>query len=274
MNKKALIAQETLEIIKTGNYTINGFPIDIEERVNQSLTGTTLYTPESIDNQSLQPKIKYTTSIQVFNETTLGGAKSLLSIANDKVGVLNFASAKNPGGGFINGAQAQEESLARSSTLYPGLILNTEMYKFNKSRRTYLYSDYMVYSKDVVVFRNDDMDLLEDPYQIDIVTSPAVNLGAIRDNKPSEEKELEEVMLQRMDKMLASFYLNDIKHIVLGAWGCGVFRNSSDNISQYFNSFLGEGGKYEGAFKSIRFSVLDSRNVGTFESFKKLQNDS
>lgn len=267
--KRAEIAQETLDIINKGWYELSGERKEIGTDAKQSIETTKLYRPSDFDKRNVKIPEEKSVEIEVHNETTLVGAKALL--CKGKVGVLNFASAKNPGGGFMGGAQAQEESIARSSSLYPSLVQMSEMYEHNKSHRTYLYSDYMIYSPGVVVFRGDDLNLLDEPYQIDVLTSPAVNVGAILQNKPSELKKVSETMLRRMDRMLSVFVEEGIEHIVLGAWGCGVFRNDPRDVVSYFQDFIGPGGKYEKAFASIRFSVLDTTNRGTFEAFKQLE---
>ena len=104
--------------------------------------------------------------------------------ANHTIGVLNFASAKKPGGGFINGAQAQEESIARSSTLYPSLTTR-EGKKFythyQADPNNAFYTHAMVYSPAVVLFRG-DMGDLKKPIDVDVLTSAAVNAGDVREN--------------------------------------------------------------------------------------------
>jgi len=90
--------------------------------------------------------------------------------------VLNFASATHPGGGFLSGARAQEEYLARSSGLY-ACIRDNPMYAFHRSRSDPHYTNYAVYSPEVPVFRSDDGSLLDEPYTVGIITSPAVNAG-------------------------------------------------------------------------------------------------
>lgn len=144
-----------------------------------------------------------------------------------------------------------------------------EMYKFNASRRTYIYSDYMIYSEGVIFFRNDEMELIQ-PYQVDVLTSPAVNVGAMLQNNRSELAQVDDAMLLRLDKVLAVFAKKGIKHLVLGAWGCGVFRNDPKDVVGYFAHFLGKGGKYEKSFERIRFSVLDTNNRGMYERFAQL----
>lgn len=272
-NNRAEKARETLRILDKGWYYVDDVQVDIAQEVRDSKKNTKLYSPQDLDEllKEAKPEAKYDTLIEVVNETTMEGAVAL-DPKNNKIGVLNFASAKNPGGGFMGGAQAQEESLARSSSLYLSIDQMQEMYKFNQSRKTYVYSDYMIYSDDVVFFRNDQMDLIN-YYQLDVITSPAVNVGAMMQNNRSELAKVDEAMLLRMDKMLALFLKNGVKKLVLGAWGCGVFRNDPKDVVGYFKHFLKNGGKYDGAFERIRFSVLDTNNRGTFTCFSELKSN-
>jgi uncharacterized protein (TIGR02452 family) len=267
-------AQETLDIIKKGFYETENKRINLKEILAKALSKTVLYRPnefEGIINNSLQhaDNQNFKTEFKVLRTTVLKAAKEMAA-NGESVGCLNFASAKNPGGGFLGGALAQEESLALSSTLYPTLMKHYEMYEFNRSRKTYLYSDYMIYSPDVVMFRDDDGELLEDPYQLTILTSPAVNVGAIKNNKPSEIDEVETTMLQRMDKVLAVFAYHGIKHLLLGAWGCGVFQNNPNDIARYFADFLLEG-RYKNCFETVVFAIADRNEDGkNIEAFRKV----
>src|SRR5205823_7936071 len=93
------------------------------------------------------------TRFEVANETTLAAARRLLTAGLRPV-ALNFASATAPGGGFLSGARAQEESLARSSGLYACLVGNA-MYEFHRPRHDPMYTHYAIYSPDVPVFRTD-----------------------------------------------------------------------------------------------------------------------
>lgn len=270
MNKdRASVAQQTLTILEIGTYNVNGNTVNINWEITQSRIGTRLYQPDDERLNLDLPEPCFQTDFEVLNETTIQGIQAMPTRGENKTGVLNFASAKNPGGGFLGGAQAQEETLARSSSLYNSLMECQEMYAYNRGRRSYLYSDYLIHSKDVVFFRDDSMDLLEIPLLVDVITAPAPNLGAIRSNKPSEESDLEATIMRRMDKVLASFYMNGCTDLILGAWGCGVFRNDPVLMANCFAHYLKTGGKYNGAFRTVRFSVLDSRNNGTFEAFRR-----
>jgi uncharacterized protein (TIGR02452 family) len=105
------MAAETLDIIARGGYR----GVDIGPQVAAAVAGTRLYRPDDpIDSPA---PLTAPAAVEVTNETTLAAAYRL----GGDVACLNFASARNPGGGFRTGAQAQEESLARSSALYPCL---------------------------------------------------------------------------------------------------------------------------------------------------------
>lgn len=264
-SSRALWAEETLFIIKNGYYTINGKTITVKDTVANSIATSALYKPDGFeqvlsDVATKTAALQFDTEIVVKNCTVLQAATTMAA-TGEKIGCLNFASAKNPGGGFLGGAIAQEESLAVSSALYPTLMQHQEMYQYNRSQHTYLYSDYMIYSPDVIVFRNDKGELLESPYQLSIVTSPAVNVGAITNNRPAEMEQVEHTMLQRMDKVLALFVHHNIQHLLLGAWGCGVFQNNPADIAGYFARYL-VNGRYAKCFKQVVFAVYDRNKEG------------
>ena len=130
------------------------------------VNNTQCYEPEALagirDRVLAQPVACAATIFEVANETTLqGSARLAVSEGDCRIGVLNFASARNPGGGFLAGAQAQEESLARSSGLYHSLLKCQSYYHYHRVHRSGLYSDRMIYSPRCPVFRRDDGVLLE-----------------------------------------------------------------------------------------------------------------
>jgi uncharacterized protein (TIGR02452 family) len=164
MNLKQ-IAEHTLEVLKQGDYTNpSGHVVDLAAQSRDCIEHTVCYAPDELSDMLedvLADSPPYgATEYEVVNETTLQGSVRLVTSGEfQKVGVLNFASAKNPGGGFLNGAQAQEESLARSSGLYPSLLACQDYYDYHRQQKTSLYSDYMIYSPRCPVFRSDDWTL-------------------------------------------------------------------------------------------------------------------
>jgi uncharacterized protein (TIGR02452 family) len=61
---------------------------------------------------------------------------------------------------------------------------------------------------------------------------------------------------------------NGVQNLILGAWGCGVFKNNPKLMAQYFSEVLvGEG--YNLNFKNVVFAIINDHNsVGNnFEIF-------
>ena len=120
--KRIEIANETVAIVETGEYrTGAGRRVEIQAAVEACLSETRYIdasAQESLRAAMLASAPRFaSTRIELENESTLQGIARHAS-APGGVAALNFASARNPGGGFLRGAQAQEESLARSSALY------------------------------------------------------------------------------------------------------------------------------------------------------------
>lgn len=184
----------------------------------------------------------------------------------DRVAVLNFASAKNPGGGFLNGSQAQEESLARASALYACLKHHTGYYEANRTESSLLYTDHLIVSPRVPVFRDDADQLLEEPWEVTILTAPAPNAGAVAKNQPQWVGRIEPTFRGRIEQVLSAAVAFDQTALVLGAWGCGVFRNDPADVARRFGEFLLSGGPFANAFEHVTFAILD-RDGSTIEPF-------
>ena len=262
-NQRVQIARETLEILDRGYYhNLKGARVEIKKTLEEAIKNTVLYTPENLEIILLKDiftqktsSLNNNTAFEVRNETTLNAAKRL-AVDEDNLDVLclNFASAKNPGGGFKNGSQAQEESLARSSGLYPSIARQLKYYNANKRSGTNLYTDHIIYSPKIPVIRNDAGELLDACYLVSFITSPAVNAGAV---KPKNRHKIQAVMKERIKKILSVCLLHKHSNLVHGAWGCGVFRNEPNEIAQLFHEQLVKNKIFNHAFKKVVFAVLD-----------------
>ena len=269
------IAQNTIKILDDGNYTSpTGKQVDIGQSLRSCLAATKYYDSDALLNiqqEVILNQPKYLeTKFEVKNETTLMGAERTFADREcERIGVLNFASAKNPGGGFLKGSQAQEESLARSSALYKSLLLCPEYYDFHRNDKSLLYSDRMIYSPNCPVFKKDDGDLLEEPYLVDFITSPAPNAGAILRNQANYLDKIPKVFYARAVKLLSLAAYQNCDTLILGAWGCGVFENQPSLVAQMFADLLLPNGQFWGRFKKVIFSVLDSsKNKKTLIEFE------
>ncbi len=262
MDAKAT-AKGTVAALEQGHYTApDGSTINLAGLLDACVNGTQYYDPDDLarlrQRVLAQPGSEQTT-FAVVNETTLQGcARLVASQQYQRIGVLNFASAKNPGGGFLGGAWAQEESLARSSGLYFSLRQCPEYYAFHRAQDTCLYSDRMIYSPACPVFRDDAGKWLAQPYVVDFITSAAPNAGAVRQNEPASRRQaIVPVLTERASKVLALAAFQQCDALVLGAWGCGVFRNEPGAVAAIFHDYLRPQGQYSGYFRHVLFSVYD-----------------
>ncbi|SDL63428.1 TIGR02452 family protein [Catalinimonas alkaloidigena] len=264
-NQRAAVAQETLTIFEEGAYT-NALRqrVSVAASLAAAVQGTRALTPDAFDHLTWDTTETYTTELRVTNETTLQAAYRLVVEEElPEVACLNFASAKNPGGGFLNGSQAQEESLARASGLYLCQTAHGPMYAFHRRFASCLYTDRMIYSPRVPVIRDDSDQLLPRPYLLSIITAPAVNKGGLLQNHDDDGlRQVEAVMLERTRKVLRLALAQGHRILILGAWGCGVFRNDPVAVAGYFARVLQEA-PIKNQFKKVVFAVLDTSKAQT-----------
>ncbi|MFD3652759.1 TIGR02452 family protein [Streptomyces sp. NPDC058620] len=250
------IARETEAIVEAGRYrTSDGSEVSIERALTAALSGTRLYGPEPVPVAALDTG--RATAVEVTDESSLQAAHRLTSEATGKVAVLTYASARNPGGGYLNGAQAQEEALCRGSALYATLLRAPDFYAHHRAERSTFYTDRVIHSPGVPVFRDDRGRLLDTPYTVGFLTSPAPNAGVIRSHTPEEAGRIPEVLVSRAERVLEVAAVRGYRRLVLGAWGCGVFRNDPAQVAGAFHTLLAAGGRFSGHFEQIVFGILD-----------------
>jgi uncharacterized protein (TIGR02452 family) len=187
------------------------------------------------------------TSIQVANETTLAAARRLLE-GGCRPLILNFANGIQPGGGFLTGARAQEESLCRSSALFLTLVADP-MYAAHRKRSDYESSDWCILSPVVPVFRDDAGLPLNHSYLLDFITS-AAPVGQ-RVGQPRSA----DLLRARIHRVLAIAKAYGYETLILGAWGCGAFGNDPKRTAADFRHALET--DFRCAFSKVVFAITD-----------------
>jgi uncharacterized protein (TIGR02452 family) len=249
--------EETRTAFEQGWYPYGDGRVSLTGLLEPMLAGTRMYLPGEL-RALPAPAGGPAGEIRVTGESTLVAARRLAGEGTGdgrRVGALNFASARKPGGGVITGARAQEEDLARASALWAALNRCPEFYAFHRERRDALYSDRLIYSPGVPVFRADDGGWLPAPVPVDFLTAAAPNRGVLERDRPAAVERLPEVLAGRARGVLAVAADHAVTDLVLGAWGCGVFRNDPAMVAGAFRALLH--GEFAGAFPRVVFAVLD-----------------
>ena len=186
-----------------------------------------------------------------------------------RIAVLNFASATKPGGGVLSGSSAQEESLCRCSTLYPTLdrrFLWQKYYDVNRAAGDVLHTDACIYSPDIVICKTDEnfpeRMPKEDWVTVDVISCAAPNLRNTPANLYNPESgravsilpaDLQRLHEQRARAILAVAADNGVEIFVLGAFGCGAFRNDPRVVGKAYANVLNDCRRH---FDLIEFAIF------------------
>ena len=198
-----------------------------------------------------------------------------------KIAVMNFANAFHAGGGVTIGSRAQEESLCRTSTLYPLLYRRTlrdSFYKHHYDLGSPKASDSLIYTEGVIICKTDE-DLpqrmpKEDWVKVDVITIAAPDL---RDDSSILARSMNDDGIFMSNAELFGYHVKRAIHmltcaaakgadiLVLGAFGCGAFQNDPEVVARAFKTAINE---FPKVFTQIEFAVFcspyDSRNYDAF----------
>ncbi|BBF41766.1 hypothetical protein lbkm_0446 [Lachnospiraceae bacterium KM106-2] len=269
------IAEETLQIIKNGFYVKNDVKIQLPHADYKKVQ---LFNPQTVDaivndeDEMLERCLNASKECAIHVEN-MDSYEAVHRFDMDHALVMNFANAVTPGGGFLHGANAQEESLCRNSTLYKsiGSVQAKEMYDYNREIQSPIDSDYMILSPEVCVFRDSRAQLLDHPYMTAVLTIPAPNLNGRA--KGLDRDEIRDVMLHKIKTFLYVAARYGYRKLVLGAWGCGAFGHDARTVAGYFSTLLIKE-KYWQFFDEIVFAVYDhSDEQYNYQSFAEVFQD-
>jgi uncharacterized protein (TIGR02452 family) len=211
-----------------------------------------------------------TGNLSVLN---MDSVTALCQFKEGKSCVLNMASYKRPGGGVARGSKAQEEALFRSSNL--AMSISSAFYPLDKSDS--LYTQKATFFKD---FYLQNMS----PVESDVVTIAAINLNdginttnATVDATYSAKNDPEYVKLtyEKIRLMLTVATHYEVDNLILGAWGCGVFKNDPNFIAQAFKDVLNEvisERKFLNYFNNVVFAIINDHNSvsNNYTAFKNV----
>lgn len=264
--------EEKILIFKDTERICNNNPKLVESIRNSRQNQQLILEKDNVRNDN--NKYERPVEVIVSKKRSLEAA---MNYKGQKVCVLNFASATNPGGGVTRGSSAQEECLCRCSTLYANLNIDRLMKGFyipHRKAKNYLYNDDCIYTPDVTVFKTDsarpETMKEESWYNVNVITCAAPNLRAYlankEGNKAIDKKEIKELHLKRGRRILDIAKGNGNEVVILGAFGCGAFCNPPEIVAEAYSELMKE---YKYDFKTAEFAVYctprDERNYNEFK---------
>ncbi|MBE6268014.1 MAG: TIGR02452 family protein [Bacteroidales bacterium] len=268
----------TLEIAKAGKYQLSDGSIVSLKLEKNICAQTKLYSEEILENQ--YPK-RYNTQIAAVNDDCLSFARKVCAIESD-VCVLNMASRRNPGGGVLGGAGAQEEYLFRCSDYYRSLYQYapySEQYGIKRSDLSYpLNKDFGgVFTPNVTIFRDNEEEgyrLLHHPWKVNMIAVAGMNRPELI-TVDGNERIAPHLVLGIKNKIRTIFRIaasNGQKTLVLGALGCGAFRNPPKHTAELFYEVINEP-EFKNVFRRVFFVIKEdhnSRGLGNYQPFADL----
>lgn len=219
-----------------------------------SVKNSAIYTPNYPFNYfKMNTRSHGVENISVYDEDTVKALMIEISFPNNpgNVAVLNFASFKNPGGKFIQGSMAQEESLCHVSFLYNVLKeFDSTFYAYNRSHvNRSMYMDRAIYSPNIRFEHNPKY------VSCGVITCAAPNIGAGSKYYGVTDSENCTALYSRCKFVLDIAEDQCVDTLILGAFGCGVFRQNPYTVANMFKKLLTN---YKYRFSRVIFAIPNS----------------
>ena len=259
-NSRILIWKNDLEIYMNGGYTTeSGKDVSLEEDVQSMLDGTRVYG--SAFHLPALPDVPGGTITGVGNIDCLELGKNAVLHGYNPV-ILNFSGINKPNGMVMQGYKAQEESICRRSNLAQSLsqFYTKEWahdvhvpHKENLYPLNPLYG--CVYSPGVTIFRTGEFigsALLDEPFHLAFIST-----GAIKKRNVNDFGE-EDIRITR-ERIRTVFRVGlDQGHdsLILGAWGCGAFKNPVEVMATLFWEVSMEH-EFRNHYRAIWFACME-----------------
>lgn len=249
------ILTETLQILNAGCYELNGKTVKLQ-LPKARMEASQVLLPDDVrricDMEPAGPAAgRYRCNCVRADSFTAALDLSAGRAGRKPVLVLNFANPVSIGGGVYRGARAQEEDLCRRSSLLRSLENSSAegYYRYNRSLRTYMGSDAMIFSPEVEVFRDEEYALMEETAVVAVVTcaAPLISYGL----EGMSEREYKDMFYTRIVRLLKCAAYLGYEDLVLGAWGCGAFGNDAALVSDMFSR----------ALENLRFGDRKARDL-------------
>lgn len=214
---------------------------------------------------------EHDTSVIVCDNDSISAAVDIFEKTGKTPTVLNFASAKNPGGGYRHGSKgSQEEDICRRTNLYEALISEDAhpYYDNHKQCDHYgLYDDVLLHCSNVFIIRDKEGNPI-DPVSINVISCSAPNAMVYRYHcddgcccDGNIDKTLSLTIRSRMLGVIegAVTFSGVNNPIILGAWGCGVFKNDPLVVASQWYDLLIEN-KMANYFDSVIMAIPNSKS--------------
>ncbi|MCD8216039.1 MAG: TIGR02452 family protein [Clostridiales bacterium] len=277
-NKNISILYDTLNILEKGFYVKDNREIKLKFSPEQ-MKEIQVFMPEDIEK--LRSKLGKASTYAQNSEKQIQNIHRLFSCENidalvlarkkyqylknsgeadPKILVMNLASATEPGGHTRKGASAQEEDLCRRSSLLLSLESETaeKYYSYNKARKTRMGSDGVMITPNAEVIKDSSSETLAGSFPVSVIScaAPMVRLGF----EGMSQSEYEKMFSKRIEGILLTAAFQNYRHLILGAFGCGIYGNDAALVSDLFYhtilNFTYKGKSADLIFNSIDFAVL------------------